>query len=67
MSTAMISLNGESYHTEASTLAELLLELSLPSQFAVALNGEFVPKARYAESLLTPGDALDLVSPVGGG
>lgn len=35
--------------------------------FAVALNGEFVPRSRYCEVTLRQGDALDIVSPVGGG
>lgn len=35
--------------------------------FAVALNGEFVPRSRYREVTLRQGDALDIVSPVGGG
>lgn len=39
-----------------------------PSQpFAVALNGEFLPKSRYATVQLNNGDQLDVVSPVGGG
>ena len=35
--------------------------------FAIALNGEFVPRTQYAEVTLSEGDALDIVSPVGGG
>lgn len=35
--------------------------------FAVALNGEFVPRTQYAEVILNEGDALDIVTPVGGG
>jgi sulfur carrier protein len=35
--------------------------------FAVALNGEFVPRTQYSVVILKNGDALDIVSPVGGG
>lgn len=39
----------------------------LKQPFAVALNGEFVPRSQYASVTLQDGDALDVVSPVGGG
>lgn len=35
--------------------------------FAVAINGEFLPRARYGTVILNDGDAIDIVSPVGGG
>ena len=35
--------------------------------FAVALNGNFVPRASYAEVPLAEGDSLDIVAPVVGG
>lgn len=35
--------------------------------FAVAVNGEFVPRSQYASTTLQDGDAIDIVSPVGGG
>lgn len=34
---------------------------------AVALNGRLVPRSRWAETLLTPGDSLEIVRAVGGG
>jgi sulfur carrier protein len=36
-------------------------------RIAVEKNGEIVPKAKYAETLLAEGDALEVVSFVGGG
>ena len=38
-----------------------------PPAFAVAINGEFVPRSEYDATLLQEGDALDIVTPVGGG
>ena len=35
--------------------------------FAIAVNGEFVPRAQYAKLRLQDGDTLDIVNPVGGG
>ena len=35
--------------------------------FAIAVNGEFVPRAQYPQVQLQDGDTLDIVNPVGGG
>lgn len=35
--------------------------------FAIAVNGEFVPRTQYANVQLQDGDTLDIVNPVGGG
>lgn len=34
---------------------------------AVAVNGEFVPRSDYQETVLKDGDTVDVVAPVGGG
>lgn len=58
---------------QALPLSEFLAAWQTPSDdapdpvFAVALNGEFVPRTQYADTILKDGDALDIVSPVGGG
>ncbi len=39
----------------------------LVEPFAVALNGEFVSRSHYAQTVLAEGDTLDIVAPVGGG
>lgn len=35
--------------------------------FAIAVNGEFVPRTQYTNVQLQDGDTLDIVNPVGGG
>lgn len=35
--------------------------------FAVAVNTEFVPRTRYAETALHDGDRVEIISPVTGG
>lgn len=35
--------------------------------FAIAVNGEFVPRTQYPNVQLQDGDTLDIVNPVGGG
>mgnify|MGYP005667269301 CR=1 FL=1 len=62
-----LSVNGDSFTTENSSLADFLKTLDTGDQFAVARNGEFVPKSQYDQTTLTEGDTLDIVTPVGGG
>ena len=50
------------------TVADLVRELALEGKrIAVEKNGEIVPRSRYAETAITPGDALEIVGAVGGG
>lgn len=65
-----VSVNNTPRSLTSASLLELLDTLQADRQgapFAVALNGDFVPRSRYAEIELKNGDALDIVSPVGGG
>ena len=52
---------------EPPTLAALLMALAPPTPFAVACNGEFVPRANYAGCQIQPGDCIDIVHPAAGG
>ena len=50
------------------TLAEYLSTTNYDStRIAVERNGEIVPKAAYAETVLQDGDTVEVVSFVGGG
>ncbi|WGL17704.1 sulfur carrier protein ThiS [Microbulbifer bruguierae] len=62
-------VNGEHVHfEEGKTLAGLLRQLGYSGEtFAVALNGDFVPRTTYEKTSLTAGDNLDIVAPVVGG
>ena len=63
-----ISLYGVTTGVAAATLAELVASLGLEGKrIAVARNGEIVPRSRYAETPLAPGDRLEIVGAVGGG
>lgn len=51
-----------------ATVAELVHALALAGKrIAVERNGEIVPKSRYAETAVAPGDRLEIVAAVGGG
>ncbi|MCL2022577.1 MAG: sulfur carrier protein ThiS [Betaproteobacteria bacterium] len=53
---------------DANTVALLLEALDFTDKrIAVGLNGEVVPKSRYAVTALNEGDAVEIVVAVGGG
>lgn len=63
-----IRLNGEDYETKARTVKGLLDELDIhPQRVAVELNLKIVSKAEYEDTELKEGDAVEVVSFVGGG
>jgi len=64
-----ITVNGVLHPLPRSvSLAELLLTLGKnPATVAVELNLELVPKARHAVTLVQSGDAVEVVTLVGGG
>ena len=50
------------------TLAEYLAGTNYDSKrIAVERNGDIVPKAQYAETVMCDGDSIEVVSFVGGG
>ncbi len=50
-----------------TSLAELIATVKPTLPFAVAINLQFVPNARYAQVLLNPGDSVEIIRPVTGG
>ena len=64
----MVKINGEELNIAGKTVAEYLLTTSYDhKRIAVERNGEIIPKARYAETVLSDGDSIEIVSFVGGG
>lgn len=64
-----IIVNGERRRIdEGTTVLSLLRELSLPmTRVAVERNLSLVRKAEFAETVLSEGDRLEIVTFVGGG
>ena len=65
-----ISLNGSTYVCRSASprVADLIRELSLEGRrVAVEQNGLIVPKSRHGETVLKPGDRIEVVAAVGGG
>lgn len=52
---------------EGLTLAGLLEALSVRGRFAVEVNGEIVPRGRYATDGLKESDRVEVVRAIGGG
>ncbi|AMX02855.1 sulfur carrier protein ThiS [Microbulbifer thermotolerans] len=64
-----IFVNGEARIVEGSPdLASLLQQMEYSGEtFAVAVNGDFVPRSEYPRTQIQDGDTLDVVAPVVGG
>ncbi|MGB0575615.1 MAG: sulfur carrier protein ThiS [Alphaproteobacteria bacterium] len=65
-----ISVNGEQKPLNSSTLIELLEENGVDSDkggVAVALNGEVVPRADWAQTSMNQDDKVEIVHIVRGG
>lgn len=64
-----VILNGEERtFAEGTTVEEMLTELQVNrSRLAVERNREIVPRTGYAETPLSDGDRIEIVSLVGGG
>ena len=64
-----LSVNGERRRFDnAPDVARLLERLELAGKkVAVEMNGEIVPRSRYAQTKLADGDTLEIVVAVGGG
>ena len=63
-----ISVNGAVCEITASTLADALAQLDYAEAVvATALNGDFVPKRKRAETPVAEGDKLEIVAPRQGG
>jgi len=68
--TEMVSVNGDLKPLSGSTLIELLQENGVDGSkggVAVALNGEVVPRADWAQTSMKPNDKVEIVHIVRGG
>jgi sulfur carrier protein len=50
-----------------ATLADALALLQAQAPFAAAVNRQFVPNTHYTQTLLQPGDDIEVIFPVTGG
>jgi sulfur carrier protein len=63
-----VTVNGEPREISASRVDALLSELDYDgTHFAIALNYDVLPRGRWAETALRPGDAIEIITPRQGG
>jgi sulfur carrier protein len=64
-----IRINGTDEPFAGGTIAALLAARGLQAKrgMAVAVNGAVVPARRWDETVLAPGDEVEIVRPFGGG
>ncbi len=68
MRAVQIIVNGnERELPEGLTLAGLLETLDVRGRFAVEVNGDIVPRGRYAAEHLKESDRVEVVRAIGGG
>ncbi|ODS23257.1 thiamine biosynthesis protein ThiS [Candidatus Endobugula sertula] len=62
-------MNGEAVVLTRSINLSTLLEQQAyqMKKIAVAINGEFVPRSRYNDTMINDGDQVDVIQAVGGG
>ena len=64
----MVKVNGEEKDIAGRTLAEYFETTKYDmKRVATEINGDIVPKATYADTVLADGDSIEIVSFVGGG
>lgn len=64
----MATINGSHVDAAGKTISEYLKETEYDSaRIAIEQNGNIVPKAQYDKTLISDGDAIEIVSFVGGG
>ena len=63
-----VMINGEQREISSARIDALLGELEYEgTHFAIALNYDVVPRARWAETQLKAGDEIEIITPRQGG
>ncbi|MCU4674999.1 sulfur carrier protein ThiS [Catenovulum sp. 2E275] len=63
-----ITVNGQAIElTQAQPLLKVVEDFGALAPFALAVNGQFVPKSQHQAFVLNEGDMIDILSPVQGG
>ncbi len=64
-----IFVNGSERHIpDQSNLSNLIEQLDLDNQrFAIEVNEELIPRSRFEQQHLAPGDHIEVVQAIGGG
>jgi sulfur carrier protein len=63
-----VTVNGEPREIASGSVDALLAELEYEgTHFAIAVNYDVLPKSRWAQTPLQPGDQIEIITPRQGG
>jgi len=63
-----VLINGETDTLEDGiSVADLVNRLDIQGKIAVEINGDIVPRSRFAAHILQEGDRIEIVRAIGGG
>ncbi|WP_016956788.1 sulfur carrier protein ThiS [Catenovulum agarivorans] len=63
-----LKINGQTVEvTETKSLLDVVKEFGASAPFALAVNGQFVPKSQHESWNLAEQDSIEILSPVQGG
>ena len=63
-----VTVNGEPREISSVSVDALLAELDYEgTHFAIAVNYDVLPKSRWAETPIKPGDEIEIITPRQGG
>jgi len=63
-----VTVNGEQREISSASVVALLRELDYEgTHFAIAVNYDVVPRSRWAETALSNGDEIEIITPRQGG
>ena len=63
-----VIVNGENFElVHSANLTQALREFAVKEPFAVAVNGQFIPRSQCDTYLLNEDDRIELLSPIQGG
>ncbi|MBD1583818.1 sulfur carrier protein ThiS [Pseudoalteromonas sp. S16_S37] len=62
-----ITFNGQTIESTEHTLQAFIDATDAKEPYAVALNGQFVPRSQCQSTHLAEGDSIELLSPIQGG
>ena len=63
-----VTVNGEPREISSASVDALLAELEYQgTHFAIAVNYDVLPKSRWAQTPIKPGDEIEIITPRQGG
>ncbi|MER2491409.1 sulfur carrier protein ThiS [Catenovulum sediminis] len=63
-----VTINGQpAEFSDGLSLLDVVVQHGAQAPFALAVNGQFIPKSQHAETQIKTQDSIEILSPVQGG